>query len=57
MVVRLAAKLAIGTTKFTIRHVIVPLAYAAILGAAISAAAEKIREATPKAEAVIQPEP
>lgn len=50
-------KLAWGTTKFTVKHVVIPLAYTAVMAAIISAAADKIREATPQVEPVIEPAP
>ncbi len=57
MVLRLAAKLAWGTTKFTVKYVVVPLAYTAVMATVISAAADKIREHTPEVEPAIKPGP
>ncbi|MGB1698030.1 MAG: hypothetical protein ACPHK8_06490 [Thermoplasmatota archaeon] len=50
----------LGTAKFGIRHVLVPIAISAATAAVATALAEKIRESTPEApghEPVITPEP
>jgi hypothetical protein len=57
MVLRLASKLLWGTTKFTVKYVVVPLAYTAVMAALISTAADKIREKTDNIQPVIRPEP
>lgn len=58
MVLRLAAKVLWGTSKFTVKHVVIPLAYTAMWAAIISAAADKIREKNPDhVEPMIRPEP
>lgn len=63
MVLRFVGRLAWGTSKFALKHVVIPLVYTAAMAAAISAAAEKIREKTAEIEAAegteptIRPEP
>lgn len=57
MVLRFAARILWGTSKFTVKHVVIPLAYTAIMAAAISAVADKIRKSSPNSvEPVIRPE-
>lgn len=53
---KFATKTAWKTSKFAVKHVIVPLAYTAAWAAAISWAADKIREDKPTIEPVITPE-
>lgn len=63
MVLRLVGRLAWGTSKFAVKHVVIPLAYTAVMAAAISAAADKIREKSAEIDAAegteptIRPEP
>ncbi len=58
--VKFAFKTTWKTGKFAVKHVVVPLAYTAAWAAAISWAADKIREDQPaangKVEPVIKPE-
>lgn len=58
--VKFAVKTTWKTSKFAVRRVVIPLAYTAAMAAAISWAADKIREGTPEAngkvDAVIRPQ-
>ncbi len=53
--VKFALKTTYKTTKFTVKHVVVPLAYTAAWAAAISWAADKVREGTPTANGTVEP--
>lgn len=58
---RFATKLAWKTTKFTVKHVVVPIAISAMAAVVINDLAERIREGSPEpsghVDAVIRPEP
>lgn len=61
MLFRLLSRLVWGTTKFTVKHVVVPVVYTAALAAAATYIADKLREDTPDLDGhvdpVIRPEP
>lgn len=52
---RFIGVVAIGTAKFGIKHILVPIAISAVTAAVATALADKIREQTPTP--VIVPEP
>lgn len=47
MIIRLLVRAVWGTTKFTVKHVVVPIAMSAAVAAAATALAEKLREDAP----------
>lgn len=53
--VKFAAKVTWKTGKFTVKHVVIPLAYTAAWAAAISWAADKMREGQPAANGRVEP--
>ncbi len=61
MLFRLLGRLLWGTTKITVKYVVIPVAYTAALAATANYLADKVREDTPDAngrvDPVIRPEP
>ncbi len=59
--VRFAAKVAWKTSKFTVKHVVVPIALSAATAVVLNEVAERIRAGAPEpnghVDAVIKPEP
>jgi hypothetical protein len=55
MLLRLFAKLLWGTTKLTVKYVIVPIAISAAVAAAAGALAERVRDATPHTDGRVDP--
>jgi hypothetical protein len=52
---RLAGRVAFGTAKFGVKHILIPIVISAATAAVATALSEKIREQTPKP--LIVPEP
>jgi hypothetical protein len=54
-ILKLASKATWKTGKFAVKRVVLPLAYTAAWAAAISWAADKLREDTPRAHGKVDP--
>lgn len=55
MLLRLLGKLLWGTTKLSLKYVVVPLAISAAVGAAAGALAESIRDGSPEPNGRVEP--
>jgi hypothetical protein len=55
MLLRLLGRLVWGTTKFTVKHVVVPIAISVAAAAAIAAVSERIRDGTPAPNGHVSP--
>ncbi len=52
MIARLVGKVLFGATKFTVKYVVIPIAYTAALAYAMDRATERIRDSTKELDEV-----